>query len=280
MTETTPEEISPKIITPFRAICQRVMDEWLFKEYPSTFRVRNPIPLALGTSKELIGQLPESISRNDFKSAMSWYCGRTGYLEAILKNTQRINLQGELVGEITEFDKSSAQERLDNKGKKKAEPKKIKPAVEISVTPEPIEAEIVQPTEEIKPTKLTLKRKTVEPIADATPAKAEPIAPAKVTDGNIATAKGLKVTMVIDPTSIPNIDSTGLKKVTLTINVANTDIQVTTDINAKSYRKALSSIEEYGVDGCNVIIQGSMRQYGTIDDAGLVVQPKKQANVE
>jgi hypothetical protein len=86
--------------------------------------------------------------------------------------------------------------------------------------------------------------------------------------------------MVIDPASIPNIDSTGLKKVTLTINVANTDIQVTTDINAKSYRKALSSIEEYGVDGCNVIIQGSMKQYGTIDDAGLVVQPKKQANAE
>ena len=277
MTETTPEEIKPKTITPFRAICERVLDEWLFKAYPSTFRVHNPIPLALGTSKELTSQLPEGISRNDFKSAMSWYCGRRDYLKAILKNTQRINLQGELVGEVTEFDKTSAQERLDNKGKKKTEPKKIKPVVEIPATPEPIEAETMQPTEEIKPTKLTLKRKTVEPTADATPAKAEPIAPVKVTDGNIATAKGLKVTMVIDPASIPNVDSTGIKKVTLTIQIANSDIQVTTDINAKSYRKALSSIEEYGVDGCNVIIQGSMRQYGVIDDAGLVVQPKKAA---
>lgn len=120
--------------------------------------------------------------------------------------------------------------------------------------------ESMQLTEEIKSTKLTLKRKTVESIAD-TP-------PAKVTDGNIATAKGLKVTMVIDPASIPNIDSTGMKKVTLTINVANTDIQVTTEINAKSYRKALSSIEEYGLDGCNAILQGSMKQYGVIDDAG------------
>jgi sRNA-binding protein len=227
----------------------------------------------IGTAKKLLAQLPDDITVSDFKHTMSWYCGRTLYLKAILTNTQRINLQGELVGEIDELNKKSAQERLDNKGKKKT-----KPAVEIPVTPEPIEAEIVQLTEEIKPAKLTLKRKTVEPIADATPAKAEPIAPAKVTDGNIATAKGLKVTMVIDPTSIPNVDSTGLKKVTLTINVANTDIQVTTDINAKSYRKALSSIEEYGVDGCNVIIQGSMRQYGTVDDAGLVVQPKKTAS--
>jgi hypothetical protein len=138
----------------------------------------------------------------------------------------------------------------------------------------------MQPTEEIKPAKLTLKRKTVEPAAD-TSVKTEPVsASAKVTNGNIATAKGLKVTMVLDPASIPNIDSTGLKKVNLTINVANTDIQLTTEINAKSYRKALSSIEEYGVDGCNAIIQGAMKQYGVVDDAGLVVQPKKTASSE
>jgi sRNA-binding protein len=218
MTETTPEEIKPKTITPFRAICERVLDEWLFKQYPAVFRVHNPIPLALGTSKELIAQLPESISRNDFKSAMSWYCGRKDYLKAILKNTQRINLQGELVGEITELDKTSAQERLDNKGKKKTESKKVTPVeLTVEITTEQIMVtEIMQPTEEIKPAKLTLKRKTVEPTtADATPTKAEPIAPAKVTDGNIATAKGLKVTMVLDPASIPNIDSTGLKKVNL-----------------------------------------------------------------
>jgi hypothetical protein len=135
-------------------------------------------------------------------------------------------------------------------------------------------------TEEIKTTKLVLKKRIVVPTADATPDKVKPITPAKVTTGNIATAKGLKVTMVIDPASIPNIDSTGMKKVTLTINVANSDIQVKTEINAKSYRKALSSIEEFGVDGCNAIIQGAMKQYGVIDEAGLVVQPKKTASSE
>ena len=30
-----------------------------------------------------------------------------------------------------------------------------------------------------------------------------------------------------------------------------------------------------GADGCNAIIQGSMKKYGVIEDAGLVVQPKK-----
>jgi hypothetical protein len=134
---------------------------------------------------------------------------------------------------------------------------------------------------EIKTTKLVLKKRSVVPTAEATPVKSETVpTPAKVTTGNIATAKGLKVTMVIDPASIPNIDSTGMKKVTLTINVANTDIQVTTEINAKSYRKTLSSIEEYGVDGCNAILQGAMKQYGVIEEAGLVVQPKKTVSSE
>ncbi len=143
---------------------------------------------------------------------------------------------------------------------------------------------LMQPTEEIKSTKLVLKRKIVEPTtettveatAEVTPVKPES-APVKKTNSNIAVAKGLKVTLVVDPASIPVIDSTGKKAVTLTIQVANTDIKVTTSINSKSYRKAMNSIEELGADGCNAIIQGSMKQYGVIDDAGLVVQPKKIA---
>jgi sRNA-binding protein len=263
------------------------MDVWLTRKYPSVFSHENPIPLAIDVSEELLAQLPDDISVIDFQDTMRWYCCRSTYLEAILKHDQRINLQGEFVSAVEEADKVAARKRLDEKNIQKMmyQTKSSKP--------KPVEIiEPMQPTEEVKEeksTKLVLKqRKTVEPTADAiiesvaevTPVKAETIAPVKVTDSNIATAKGLKVTMVIDPASIPNIDSTGMKKVTLAIQVANTDIQVTTDINAKSYRKTLSSIEEYGVDGCNVIIQGSMKQYGVIDDAGLVVQPKKQANAE
>ena len=274
MTETTPEEIKPKTITPFRAICERVLDEWLFKQYPSTFRVHSPIPLALGTSKELTSQLPEGIGKNDFKSAMSWYCGRKDYLKAILKNTQRINLQGELVGEVTEFDKTSAKERLDNKDKKKTKPKEIKPVVEIPATPQ-LEAIAEPETIEPEPVKKTLSLKSKKTSTVPT----EEVKPMTNTASQ-ATAKGLKVTLVIDPASLPDIDTTGMKKAPISIFISNGEITATTEINAKSYRKALSSIQEYGVDGCNVIIQGSMKQYGVIDDAGLVVQPKKQANAE
>jgi sRNA-binding protein len=257
---------------------QRVFENWLYATYPTVFRLKKPIPLAIGTGEELLKQLPDNVTVAEFKAAMSWYCRRTAYHKGILKHKQRINLQGEMVGEVTENDKRLAQDCFDRIQKKYADNKKTESNKEIPMPSEPIET--MQPTEEIKPTKLTLKRKTVEPTADAKPDKAKPIAPAKVTTGNIATAKGLKVTMVIDPASIPNIDSTGMKKVTLTINVANSDIQVTTEINAKSYRKALSSIEEFGVDGCNAIIQGAMKQYDVIDEAGLVVQPKKTASSE
>ncbi len=156
--------------------------------------------------------------------------------------------------------------------------------------PEPIEInKPMQPIEEIKeetqPKKLVLKRKTVEPTAEeatnepkseAIPIKSEP-APVKMNNSNIAVAKGLKVTLVIDPASIPIMDSTGKKTVTFSIQVVNTDIKVTTTINSKSYRKVINSIEELGADGCNAILQGAMKKYGVIEDAGLVVQPKKVA---
>ncbi|MDD5228474.1 MAG: ProQ/FINO family protein [Methylococcales bacterium] len=191
------------------------------------------------------------------------------------KKTSKNTKQGELVGEVAKNDKCLAQDRLDRRNK----PEKST----ILTEPTPIEViEPMQPTEEkIKSTKLVLKKKTVAPTAKVTIAKVESSpSPIKATNDNVAIAKSLKVTLVVEPASIPVIDSTGMKKVTLTIQVANTDIQITVDLSAKSYRKAIGSIEELGTDGCNAILQGSMKQYGTIDDAGLVVQPKKTASSE
>ncbi len=142
---------------------------------------------------------------------------------------------------------------------------------EMTNLPEPIEIK-----EEIKPKKLGLKRKVVEPTIEKIAIQSKP-SPVKAPSGNVAIAKGLKVTLVIEPASIPIIDSTGKKTVTFSIQVANTDIKVTTTINSKSYRKVINSIEELGADGCNAILQGAMKKYGVIEDAGLVVQPKKVA---
>ncbi|MDD5754316.1 MAG: ProQ/FINO family protein [Methylococcales bacterium] len=265
------------------SINQRVFENWLYRQYPNVFSLKTPIPLAIGTGEELMKQLPENITQAAFKAAMIWYCRRISYQKAILKHTQRINLQGELVGEVAKNDRCLAQYRLDKAAKKFAQPNKYALPVETPTEPTPIELiEPMQPTEEkIKSTKLVLKKKTVAPTAEVTIAKVE-FSPSlvKATNDNVAIAKSLKVTLVVEPASIPVIDSTGMKKVTLTIQVANTDIQITVDLSAKSYRKAIGSIEELGADGCNAILQGSMKRYGTIDDAGLVVQPKKAASSE
>ena len=78
MTETIPKPISP-----FKATCMRVLDDWLFIQYPTVFRIKNPLPLALGTGKELLNQMPETLTKAEFKAVMTWYCGREPYLQAI-----------------------------------------------------------------------------------------------------------------------------------------------------------------------------------------------------
>ncbi len=289
-----------KIVNSFKAKSKCVLDDWLYQQYPTVFNFTNPIPLAIGISRELMSQLPETVSLADFKTIMEWYCNRLPYHEAMLKHSHRINLQGELDGKVKDNDRKLAQDRFNNAQRKQGNSTKsqlkTESYTEIAVEPEPIEitepmqpkpievTEPVQPTEEVKPKKLVLKRKVVEPTAEAiieptaevTPVKSEP-ATVKVSNSNVAIAKGLKVTLVIEPASIPIIDSTGKKTVTFSIQVANTDIKVTTTINSKSYRKVINSIEELGADGCNAILQGAMKKYGVIEDAGLVVQPKKAA---
>lgn len=240
---------------------QRVLYDWLFVDYPYVFNSKNPLPLTKGIADTLLERLPENVTKADLKSVLGWYCRRMNYLQALIKHPHRVNLDNEPVEVITDEEKITAQQQIEryDELRKQAEQKEIP---------------VVVKTESVAvdaPKKLTLKIKKEEPTPAAVPPK---------NSTHVAIAKGLKVTMVLDPASLPNIDSTGMKKVSLTIQIANTDIQVTTEINAKSYRKALSSIEEYGVDGCNVIVQGSMREYGVIDEAGLVVQPKKQANAE
>jgi sRNA-binding protein len=285
MTETT----KPKT---FQEKIDQVIFKWLCVEYPNLFNVKKPKPLETGIGRLLQEQLPENITQAEFKLAVGWYCQRKEYFKAILNQPHRYDLNGEISSEISEEDKISANERLEKlkeklaskqsavKNKKdsasKSEPALIQESVApIIETSEPVPApisEIIE-SEPVKKT-LSLKSKKTSTITE----EVKPMTNTK--SEGMATAKGLKVTLVIDPASLPNIDTTGMKKAPISIFISNGEITATTEINAKSYRKALSSIEEYGVDGCNVIVQGSMRQYGVIDDAGLVVQPKKQANSE
>jgi sRNA-binding protein len=244
--------------------------DWLCAKYPKAFNLDEPKPLAIGTGNILLAALPEDISEKDLNNAMRTYVHRARYVKGIIKQTHRFNLQGEPVEEISETDKDSAKIAIDafntlrkasTANKKIAKPKVV--ATDMTIE---IEQQVEPVTEEKKTLSLKVKK------AESTP-------PAKPTSsaGTKAQAKSLKVTLVIDPATLPDMDTAGLKKVSLEIVIANGDLTATTEINSKSYRKALSSITEYGAENCTAIIQGSMKQYGVIDDAGLVVQQKKVA---
>jgi sRNA-binding protein len=259
--------------------CQRVLNNWLYVKYPDIFNHKKPKPLAIGTTKVLQKELPEGISVEDLKLAIGYHCRMQTYLRAVLIESHRVNLQGEPVAEIPLEDKKSAKDNLERVHKQQLESylKRFLPATETPdvASAEPKETPVAPVVEEVKPKKLTLKPKT--PPAEITPViQAQTVA----NSGDCAKSRGLKVTLVLDPASIPNIDSTGMKKVPLKVQIGEDGLIATTELSSKSYRKAISSIEEYGVEGCNAILQGAMKQYGVIEDAGLVVQPKKVASSE
>ena len=72
------------------------------------------------------------------------------------------------------------------------------------------------------------------------------------------TARSLKATLVLEPAQLAEVDGR----------------TVTTDIAAKSARKALAAIREHGADGVMAILQGKLGKGDVLLEAGLVVQPK------
>src|SRR4051794_41270339 len=91
-------------------------------------------------------------------------------------------------------------------------------------------------------------------------------------------ARSLKATVVLEPAQPAEIVvRDGVPRVELRIEVDGRT--VTTDIAAKSARKAVAAIREHGPDGVMAILQGKLGVGDVLLEAGLVVQPKvpKQA---
>ena len=89
----------------------------------------------------------------------------------------------------------------------------------------------------------------------------------------ILNARALKCTVVLDPTEVAAIVAPeGTPRLPLRIVVDGRT--VTTDIAAKSIRKAQAMIAEHGPDGVAVILQGKLGCGDVLLEAGLVAQPK------
>lgn len=116
---------------------------------------------------------------------------------------------------------------------------------------------------------LSLKKAPSLPIEDIYPPS-----PAKANHQHITgVAKSAKLTLVIDPASITQMDSVGKKQVKIIVTVGSMKFEAM--LNSKTYRKALNAIEEYGANQCNAILQATMIKQGVLESAGLIIQPKQ-----
>ena len=88
----------------------------------------------------------------------------------------------------------------------------------------------------------------------------------------VLNARALKCTIVLDPAEVAQIVAPDGKPRTV-IAIRLPDRRVSADLNAKSVRKALAAISEYGPDGVAVVIQGKLTG-DAITEAGIVAQPK------
>jgi hypothetical protein len=90
----------------------------------------------------------------------------------------------------------------------------------------------------------------------------------------IVTAKSLKVTVVLDPASVQTIAAPEGGAARTMLNVRLPDRTLTVDLASKAIRKAQAVIDEHGVDGTAVILQGKLLAGDVLAECGILAQPK------
>lgn len=99
--------------------------EQLSQAYPQAFDMKARRPLMVGVKEALAEWASEqNIEMKDLGYALGYYTNGIAYLKAILKQDQRVNLQGEPVSEVTKEHKTHAKEKLKNILTKKDKHKK------------------------------------------------------------------------------------------------------------------------------------------------------------
>lgn len=87
---------------------------WLCSKYPLCFNKQNPVPLKIGVNEDIFAILPKYISRGVVRKALAHYTRLSRYLNALVSNSNRYNLNGEIVGTISEKERDFAQMKIDS----------------------------------------------------------------------------------------------------------------------------------------------------------------------
>jgi len=233
--------------------------EFLCATYPKCFMPRGSSEkvraFAIGLGKTLFeavkDRLPEGMVLEDVKSALGVYCNSYKYNAARSKvGNPRINLEGEVVGEVTEKEVELFLISRSRKKEGKFVQKKV-PVVVVSKNSNVRKSGDVMPNNqsariEVQSLKITLPLKSEQVPRDILPEVGTP-----------GTAK-MKVFWDV-------------------VLVGQAEEVYRVGFSVKNYRKCLNTLAQHEADGneCIVLLQGKLVSGGVIEDGGLAVQVKK-----
>lgn len=103
-------------------IMRRKSLDYLYATYPKCFIGKNKKPLKIGIHKNVFADLPKEftkLEKKHLKKAIQYYCNNIFYLKEIVTGTPRIDLNGNIVSQITDKEKSHAKFLLKQYEKKK-----------------------------------------------------------------------------------------------------------------------------------------------------------------
>jgi len=87
-------------------------------------------------------------------------------------------------------------------------------------------------------------------------------------------AKAVKASIVIDPTVLVGLEVPVGKAHTL-FEIAVNGIRVPGQFNSKSLRRAVAVVAQQGAEGVVAVAQGKLDRGDKLEEAGIIVQPKK-----
>lgn len=95
--------------------------EWLETTWPQLFNRESPKPLKRHIERDILPHVPEELPRLQIREAIYAYVKRRAYLESILNDTSRYDLNGTAVEEISDQQKEFTREILKVKQEKAEE---------------------------------------------------------------------------------------------------------------------------------------------------------------
>jgi len=86
--------------------------DWLTSTYPQCFNSQIPKPLKIGIDQDILSHGKWPYSKNFLREILAFYTGSLFYQRALLKENNRVSLEGHAIEEVTDHQRAIAKERL------------------------------------------------------------------------------------------------------------------------------------------------------------------------